>query len=51
MIDDGVHNFGEHIGRKLLFTAPHNKGITDDELSVKGIQRVSGWREVAGLLL
>jgi 5'(3')-deoxyribonucleotidase len=44
MIDDRIRNFIGFDGRKLLFTSPHNVGITDYE-------RVNTWDEVAAKLL
>ena len=51
MIDDNPANFGTHIDRKLLFTAPHNKNIPASELSKHKITRVNSWAEIAALLL
>lgn len=44
MIDDRIKNFTRFNGRKILYSSPHNLLITDYE-------RVSTWKEVAGLLL
>lgn len=45
MIDDRIRNLNQFKGeRKLLFTSPHNLGITDYE-------RVNNWKEVAEKLL
>ena len=51
MIDDRIYNFGEHIDRRILFNAYHNKNISDDDLNVKKITRVNSWSEVELLLL
>ena len=51
MIDDKLTNFGEHVEKKLLFTAYHNKGIDDSVLSKQGATRVNSWFEIADLLL
>lgn len=51
MIDDKLTNFGEHIDKKLLFTAYHNKGIDNSELSKQNVTRVNSWYEIADLLL
>lgn len=44
LIDDRIRNFGTFNGRKLLFTSPHNRLITEYE-------RVNNWQEVAAKLL
>jgi len=44
MIDDRARNFNPKIGRQLLFTSPHNVGLTEYE-------RVNTWEEVAAKLL
>ena len=36
---------------KLLFTAWHNKDLTDDELKKQNIIRVNNWKEIASILL
>lgn len=51
MIDDKPTNFGEHIGKKLMLTAYHNKNISDSELKKQEITRVNSWYEIAKLLL
>ena len=51
MIDDKPTNFGNHIEKKLMLTAYHNKNISDKELQEKGIIRVNSWFEIAELLL
>ena len=51
MIDDKITNFGKNIGKKLLFTAYHNKGIDNNELSKQKITRINSWFEIADLLL
>lgn len=43
-IDDNINNLTS--GKKLLFTAYHNKDMSDEELMEKGIIRVNGWKEV-----
>lgn len=44
LIDDNAHRFPGFRGRRLLFDAPHNAGVT-------GCTRVASWSEVARLLL
>ena len=34
----------------LLFTAQHNKSITDEELAMKNAVRVDNWKEVYELI-
>lgn len=49
LIDDGVHNLGGgYMG--MLFTANHNRAITDDELSALNAVRVDNWKEVYSLI-
>ncbi len=49
-IDDKVNNI-EGAKTKLLFTAWHNKDLTDDELKKQNIIRVNNWKEIATILL
>jgi 5'(3')-deoxyribonucleotidase len=44
LIDDNAHRFPGFRGRRLLFDAPHNAGVT-------GCTRVGSWSDVARLLL
>ncbi|WP_343486844.1 5'(3')-deoxyribonucleotidase [Allomuricauda sp. d1] len=44
LIDDRAYNLEKFEGRRLLFTSPHNTGLTDFE-------RVSSWKEIASLFL
>lgn len=49
LIDDGVHNLGgKYMG--MLFTANHNRGVSDDELSALNAVRVDSWKEVYSLI-
>lgn len=49
LIDDGFHNFGgQPMG--FLFTANHNKSITDEELSKVNAVRVNNWKEAYDLI-
>lgn len=50
-IDDRLPNLEGNTGLKLLFSAYHNRGITDEELEEKGAVRVNTWEEIAQLLL
>ncbi len=43
LIDDRIKNLAPFVGRKLLYTSPHN-------LLIEGYERVNNWREVAALL-
>lgn len=49
-IDDKISNI-EGATTKLLFTAWHNKDLTDDELNNQGIIRVNNWKEIEEILL
>lgn len=49
-IDDRVDNL-EGDCEKLLFTAYHNKNITEEELCKLGIKRVNTWKEIEEILL
>jgi 5'(3')-deoxyribonucleotidase len=44
LIDDSYRHFERFSGKAILFSAPHNVGVT-------GFHRVSGWREVEDLFL
>lgn len=50
-IDDRLLNLSGDAKMKLLFTAHHNKKITEKELSDNGVIRVDSWREIEKLLL
>ncbi len=49
-IDDKISNI-EGATTKLLFTAWHNKDLTEDELNNQGIIRVNNWKEIEEILL
>lgn len=49
-IDDGIWNLNGNC-RSLLFTAYHNKNITDEELNTKSVIRVNSWIEIEKILL
>ena len=49
LIDDGVHNLGgSYMG--MLFTANHNKSVTDEELMKRNSVRVDDWKETYELI-
>ncbi len=52
-IDDKLSNLtgNIHTKTKLLFTAYHNKKITDEDLNSNNVQRVDNWNEIAEILL
>ena len=50
-IDDSPSKLIGTAEAKLLFTAYHNKNISDEELKSKGIIRVDSWKEVEKFLL
>jgi len=52
-IDDKLSNLtgNEHTKTKLLFTAYHNKRLTNEELNNKQVQRVNSWEEIEKILL
>ena len=50
-IDDKLSNLSGIAQKKLLFTAYHNKNITDEELKKHGAQRVDGWKDIEKILL
>jgi len=49
-IDDRIENLKGNC-EKLLYTARHNKHVTDDELKELGIKRVNSWEEIESYLL
>jgi len=48
-IDDKIENL-ENAKIKILYTAYHNKDISDDILSSKGIKRANNWQEIKNIL-
>ena len=50
-IDDKLSNLEGKAETKLLFTAYHNKKITQEELEKNGIIRVNNWKEIEKILL
>lgn len=49
-IDDKLSNLKGKAETKLLFTAYHNKELTEQELKQNGAIRVNGWKEIEKLL-
>lgn len=49
-IDDRIENLKGDC-EKLLYTARHNKHVTDVELKKLGIKRVNNWEEIESYLL
>ncbi len=49
-IDDKINNIQGN-NMKLLFTAWHNKSISDEELKDQDIIRVNNWKEIEEILL
>ncbi len=49
-IDDKLSNLEGKAETKLLFTAYHNKEITQEELEKQGVLRVNSWKEIEALL-
>lgn len=49
-IDDRLNNL-KGAETKLLFTAWHNKNISNEELKHKNIIRVNNWKEIGDILL
>lgn len=50
-IDDKLKNLENKTPIKLLFTAYHNRHMTDAELEKMNIKRVSNWAEIEKILL
>ena len=50
-IDDKLSNLKGKAKTKILFTAYHNKTITEEELKQNGTIRVDGWKEIEKILL
>lgn len=50
-IDDKLSNLKGKAETKMLFTAYHNKTITEEELKQEGAIRVNGWKDVEKILL
>jgi len=50
-IDDKLSNLKGKAETKLLFTAHHNKEITDKELKKEGAIRANNWKDIEKILL
>ena len=50
-IDDKLSNLTGNAEIKLLFTAYHNKKLTNEELAKENIKRIHSWEEIAEILL
>lgn len=50
-IDDKLSNLEGNAETKMLFTAYHNKNITDEELKQNGAIRVNGWKNIEKIFL
>lgn len=50
-IDDSLKKLNGKAEKKLLFTAYHNKNITDEELKNAGVIRVNTWQDIEKELL
>lgn len=50
-IDDKLSNLEGNAETKMLFTAYHNKNITDVELKQNGAIRINGWKDIEKILL
>ena len=50
-IDDKLSNLEGNAEIKLLFSAYHNREITDEELKEKGVIRVDSWYDIEKILL
>ena len=50
-IDDNVDKLKGKAELKLLFTAYHNKNISEEELKEKKLTRVNSWKEIEKILL
>ena len=50
-IDDNVDKLKGNAELKLLFTAYHNKNMTDKELKEKNLIRVNSWKEIEKILI
>ena len=50
-IDDKLSNMCGEVDLKLMFSAYHNKNVSDETLKNVGVTRVSGWQEIEKILL
>ena len=51
IIDDRLRHLTDNYKTKILFTAYHNKKVTQAELDEIGAVRVSGWEDLVDLLM
>ena len=50
-IDDKLDNMKGDVETKIMFSAYHNKNVSDEELKQNGAVRVSCWKDVEKILL
>lgn len=50
-IDDKMKKLKGKADLKLLFTAYHNKDLSEEDLKSKGVTRVNSWKEIENILL
>ena len=50
-IDDKASNLVGDAEKKLLFTAYHNRNVSDEELEKEGLIRVNGWKDIEKMLM
>lgn len=50
-IDDRLNNLKGEIGLKLLYSANHNKNISEEKLKEANVIRVNNWKEIEKILL
>lgn len=50
-IDDNINNLKGKAETKLLFTAYHNKELTNEELKNNNVIRVNNWKEIERILI
>lgn len=50
-IDDKLSNLSGNAEVKLLFSAYHNKNISEEELKNKNVTRVNDWKDIENLLI
>ena len=50
-IDDSMEKLNGPAQTKLLFTAYHNKNLTEEDLEKQNVKRVNDWKEIEKILL
>ena len=50
-IDDKLDNMKGDVETRIMFSAYHNKSVSDEELKQNGAVRVSCWKDVEKILL